>query len=90
MHADQIKTVGHQFAVGQVVRFRNRMDRPPRSAENFMITRTLPPVGGVLQYRIRNEIEPHERVATEDRLELVTPPSVSESDSLAARVFGGS
>jgi hypothetical protein len=85
-----MKSVGHRFTVGQVVRFRNRMDRPPRSAENFKITRTLPAVGGLLQYRIRNEIEPHERVATEDRLELVTPSSGSGSGGLIERVFGDS
>lgn len=82
------ETRSHIYAVGQSVRFRYRMDRPPRSVEDFRITRTLPPVGGLFQYCIRNEAEPHERVATEDRLELL-PPSGGARESLADRVFGG-
>lgn len=89
MKTSHAEARSHLYAVGQSVRFRNRMDRPPRSAEDFRITRTLPPVGGLFQYCIRNEAEPHERVATEDRLELLPSPGGSER-SLADRVFGGS
>ncbi|RAH95895.1 hypothetical protein DLJ53_33845 [Acuticoccus sediminis] len=76
------------FEVGQIVRFRNRLDRPPGSAEVFRITRVLPPVGDALQYRIRNESEPYERVVTEDRLDRVDTAADRKSGSLEEKVFG--
>ncbi|WP_075223173.1 hypothetical protein [Acuticoccus yangtzensis] len=81
-------TEPHLFEVGQTVRFRNRLDRPPGSAELFRVTRVLPPVGEALQYRIRNEAEPYERVVTEDRLDRVDTANDRKSGSLAERVFG--
>ncbi|MCF3933348.1 hypothetical protein L1787_07990 [Acuticoccus sp. M5D2P5] len=88
MKTHHAEAPSHIYAVGQSVRFRNRMDRPPHSPEDFRITRTLPPVGGLFQYSIRSEAEPYERVATEDRLELL-PPSGGVRGSLSDRVFGG-
>jgi len=59
----------HLFKVGQSVRLRNGFERPPRAADLFRITDTLPPSGGSPQYRIRSDTERHERMATEDSLE---------------------
>ncbi|MCF3934142.1 hypothetical protein L1787_12035 [Acuticoccus sp. M5D2P5] len=78
----------HLFEVGQTVRLRNGLDRRPGSAEFFRITRLLPPAGEALQYRIRNEAEPYERVVTEDRLDRVDTANDRKSGSLEERVFG--
>ncbi len=56
----------HLFTMGQVVRL-----RPPHSADIYRITGLLPPRGDAPQYRIRNDGERHERVTTQDSLELV-------------------
>lgn len=88
MRSVQYQTPTHMFEVGQTVRFRSRLDRPPHSAEDFQIVRVLPPAAGSLQYRIRNVAEPYERVATEDRLELVDVSGASAAGSLEKRVFG--
>ena len=47
----------------------------------------LPPVNGSPQYRIRNEEERHERVATQDSLEQVG--SIDDANAtLSERTFG--
>lgn len=61
----------HTFAVGQRVRRKSRFGQPGVPSELYVVTRTLPPSGGVLQYRIRSEDERHERMTTEDDLEAV-------------------
>jgi len=64
----------HRFAVGQSVHFRNRFHLSDTAAGTYRITATLPERDNSPQYRIRNDHEPHERVATESALELETPP----------------
>jgi hypothetical protein len=61
----------HRFSVGQIVRMRSRSGVFPKTDEIFRITRTLPARDNLLQYRLRNDGENYERVATEDILELV-------------------
>ncbi|PLX33454.1 MAG: hypothetical protein C0605_16345 [Hyphomicrobiales bacterium] len=61
----------HRYAIGQPVRLISRFGLSLKTAEIFRITGTLPKQGDTLQYRIRNEEERHERVATEHCLELV-------------------
>lgn len=65
----------HRFAVGQSVRLISRLGLSLKTAENYRITGTLPKQGKEMQYRIRNEDERHERVATEDCLELIEEQS---------------
>jgi len=77
----------HLFTIGQTVRLKGSYGRPPRSAEIFRITGTLPPAGNSPQYRIRNDEEHHERVATQDNLELFTSRH-SEAETLIERTFG--
>jgi len=64
----------HRFAVGQLVRLSNRHGLSTKAAETYQITRTLPERNNSPQYRIRSEAETHERVATEDILELLDEP----------------
>ncbi|WP_274425580.1 hypothetical protein [Chelativorans sp. YIM 93263] len=62
----------HRFAVGQPVRMNNRFGLSPSTAETYRITAILPVREDNLpQYRIRNDDERHERVATEDSLEEI-------------------
>ena len=76
----------HLFAVGQAVRFRSGFGRPPATPEVFYVTRTLPPQGGTLQYRIRNDAERHERVTSQNDLEAIR--ETAADTSLMERTFG--
>ena len=72
------ETASHRFSVGQIVRLTNRIGVWPKSDEVYRITGTLPARDNSLQYRIRNDGERHERVATEDNLELVEAPPIPD------------
>ena len=78
----------HLFAVGQAVRLRSSFGTFLKTAEIYHITGTLPPRGNSLQYRIRNDDERHERVATQDSLEPIRPPQSNEGATLIIRTFG--
>jgi hypothetical protein len=54
----------------------------------YRITATLPPRGNSLQYRIRNNDERHERVATQDSLEAVDMSQSGNGATLIERTFG--
>lgn len=63
----------HRFAIGQTVRMNSRFTLSPSTADTYRITAILPVrEDNVPQYRIRNDDERHERVATEDNLEAIT------------------
>ncbi len=59
----------HVFKVGQTVKLKSVLGRRAPQTDLYRITATLPPRGGSPQYRIRNDDERHERVATQDSLE---------------------
>lgn len=71
----------HLFAVGQLVRLKGGFGTPVLPADIYHITATLPPRGDSPQYRIRNDDERHERVTTQDSLELVGAPLPGEGAS---------
>lgn len=78
----------HLFAIGQAVRLRGGYTVfTSRFGDIYHVTGILPPSGNSLQYRIRNEREQHERVATEDSLEIVRAKEPGESEDLADRMF---
>ncbi len=79
----------HLFEVGQAVRLTGGYWMSvAETAGIYHITATLPPRGNSPQYRIRNEDERHERVTTQDSLELVTVlPSPGET-TLLEKTFG--
>ena len=79
--APTLEGATHQFSVGQSVRMRSRSGVFPKTDEIFRITRTLPARDNLLQYRLRSESENHERVATEDNLELVGSEPVAEREA---------
>ena len=61
----------HKFAVGHTVRFSPDRGQEHEKGEFFKIVRLLPEAGGVLQYRVKSEIDGHERVVREDQLSRV-------------------
>lgn len=78
----------HLFAVGQSVRLRDGFARPTLATDIYRITATLPPRGNSPQYRIRNDDERHERVTTQDSIELIAVPAEDVS-TVAAVEAGG-
>jgi len=76
------------FNVGQIVRLKSRFGVSPKTAEFYRVTGTLPPRDNSLQYRIRNDGERHERVATEDNLEPVDILQAASGTTLIKRTFG--
>lgn len=79
----------HLFAVGQTVRLKSNFGMyPTRNTEVYRVTGTMPPNAGSPQYRIRNDDERHERVATQDSLEPVRDLQLGESLTLMERTFG--
>lgn len=70
----------HRFHIGQTVRMRSHFGISASTAELFRITGTLPARDNSPQYRIRNDGERHERVATEDSLELVAAQTAVGAD----------
>ena len=78
----------HLFAVGQSVRMKTSLPLAAvKPSEIFQITATLPPTDNSPQYRIRNDEEKHERVITQDKLELVSANPLDESAALSERTF---
>lgn len=63
----------HLFQVGQTVRMTRRFGYPPGGGELFRVTGLMPARDDIAQYRIRNDGERHERVASEDSLEASGP-----------------
>lgn len=59
----------HKFKVGQHVRMPSRFNAGSKTVEFFTVKATLPVKDGSPQYRIRSDIETHDRVTTEDTLE---------------------
>lgn len=64
----------HRFAVGQLVRFtpdRAERDRISQTQRQFKIVRLLPETSSVFQYRVKSQLDGHERVVREDQLARV-------------------
>ena len=77
----------HLFTSGQVVRLKGGFGQPSGSGDIYRITGTLPPRGDSPQYRIRNDNERHERVTTQDSLELVRVSPAGQSATLIEGTF---
>ena len=61
----------HLFAVGERVSLSAAMRNTRNFSTVFTVKNRLPHVGTRLQYRIRAEAEPHDRVVTEEQLSRV-------------------
>ena len=78
----------HLFTTGQIVRLKGGFGLQSQSADTYRITGTLPPKGDSQQYRIRNDAEHYERVATQDSLEAVHVSPAGPSGALIEGTFG--
>ena len=61
----------HVFAVGEHVSLDSVMRRAAGRADIFVVKTQMPQLGGELQYRIKTESEPYDRVVTEAQLTRV-------------------
>ena len=57
-----------KFAVGQTVRFSPNRDQGVAVRGSFKIVRLLPETASILQYRVKSQLDGHERVVREDQL----------------------
>jgi len=77
----------HLFAVGQIVRMKSGLHLAAvKPSDTYRITARLPATGDLPQYRIRNEVECHERVMTQEMLEPLT--TLRAGSTLMERTFG--
>jgi hypothetical protein len=60
--------IAHKFAVGQTVRFSPDRNQGVEIRGSFKIVRLLPEAASVLQYRVKSQLDGHERVVREDQL----------------------
>ena len=58
----------HKFSVGQTVRFSPDRGQEVPVRGSFTIVRLLPEEASVLQYRVKSQLDGHERVVREDQL----------------------
>jgi hypothetical protein len=78
----------HLYTVGQAVRLRGGFTQWSHAADIYRVTGILPPRGEFPQYRIRNDNERHERVATQDHLEPASSSPADDGATLIERTFG--
>ena len=58
----------HKYSVGQTVSFTPHSAADAVSRGPYVILRTLPETGGVLQYRVKAQFDGQERIVREDQL----------------------
>ena len=59
----------HKFAVGQSLHFSPGIGGDSKGKGRYKVVRQLPETGGIFQYRIKSEMDGHERVVREDQTE---------------------
>ena len=64
----------HQFAVGERVSLSLSTRGPGHQADVFTVKTRMPHVGTQLQYRVKTEGEPYDRVVTEGQMSKVDAP----------------
>lgn len=58
----------HRFAVGQTVHFSPDRYQEGNARGSFKIVRLLPEEASIVQYRVKSQLDGHERVVREDQL----------------------
>jgi hypothetical protein len=58
----------HKFWVGQTVLFLPDRNQQVAARGSFKVVRLLPEQASVLQYRVKSQLDGHERVVREDQL----------------------
>jgi hypothetical protein len=59
----------HKFSIGQALQFSPGLAEDRRRKGRYKVVRQLPETGNMLQYRIKSEIDGHERIVREDQVE---------------------
>jgi len=59
----------HKFAVGQALHFSPGLGGDSKGKGRYKDVRQRPETGGIFQYRIKSEVDGHERVVREDQTE---------------------
>jgi hypothetical protein len=62
----------HLYLVGQTVTLNRGAGFISKAGDTFTVRAQLPPLGDVLQYRIKSDDEPYERVVAETQLTLAS------------------
>ena len=65
--------IAHLYLVGQTVTLNPGAGFISKTGDTFTVRAQLPPLGDVLQYRIKSDDEPYERVVAETQLTLASP-----------------
>jgi hypothetical protein len=65
--------IGHLYLVGQTVTLNPGAGFVSKTGDTFTVRAQLPPLGDVLQYRIKSDDEPYERVVAETQLTRASP-----------------
>lgn len=73
-HREPSPVERHRFSVGDEVRVVSTSGMWFKHGIDYRVTAALPPQGGKLQYRIKNEMEPFERVVSESQLASAPQP----------------
>lgn len=58
----------HRFAIGQTVRFSPDRNQERSAQGSFKVVRLLPEEASIFQYRVKSQLDGHERVVREDQL----------------------
>ena len=58
----------HKFKIGQTINFRSHRGARAAAPGRYEIVGTRPEEGGELSYRIKSELERHDRIARESEL----------------------
>jgi hypothetical protein len=58
----------HRFTVGQTVHFSPDRNQEGAARGSFKVVRLLPEDTSILQYRVKSQLDGHERVVREDQL----------------------
>ncbi len=59
----------HKFAVGQALHFSPGLGGSSKGKGRYKVVRQPPETGSIFQYRIKSEMDGHERVVREDQIE---------------------
>jgi hypothetical protein len=65
--------ITHLYLIGQTVTLNPGAGFISKTGETFKVRAQLPPLGDALQYRIKSDNEPYERVVAETQLTPVSP-----------------
>ena len=58
----------HKFQIGQVLHFSPALGEDHRKRGHYKVVQQLPEANNMLQYRIKNEADGHERVVQENQV----------------------